>query len=80
MSKPTRSKLDKELQKTQDRIAVAKIMERLRVERQVTRDTKLAKKLLVKTQKPRVLKPKPRRRNTEVEDEDDHKGDDQERP
>lgn len=84
MNKPTPSKLDQELKDTQDKMALQKIAARMNVERQVIKDTKLAKKLFEKTQKPRVRKPKPKRRlksriapishrGENIEDENDFK-------
>lgn len=84
MNKPTLSNLDRELKDTQDKIALQKIAARMNIERQVTKDTKLAKKLFEKTQTPRVRKPKPKRRlknrvaphshrGENIEDENDFK-------
>ncbi len=84
MSKPTRSKIDRELEKTQALLSMRRLAPYLQAERQVMKDTRLAKKLFEKTQKPRIRKPKVKRRlknrtasrsrrGKNTEDENDYK-------
>lgn len=59
----TTRKMEKELEDTQDLMTAQSLLGRLKVEKKVNKDTRLAKKLFRKTQKKtRVLKPKPKRR------------------
>ena len=84
MNKPTPSKLEQELEATQDLMATRSLLGRLQIEKKTNKDTRLVKRLFEKTQKLRVRKPKPKRRlnhrvvvvsigGQNVEDENDYK-------